>query len=59
MGALVEQCGGDNIARNLVEGASAPIMPEQVLACNPDIIIFAGNQFADSDINIGLGYTLR
>ena len=56
-GALVEQCGGDNIARSLVEGASAPIMPEQVLACNPDITIFAGNQFADSDINIGLGYT--
>ncbi|WP_146043731.1 ABC transporter substrate-binding protein [Clostridium sp. chh4-2] len=56
-GALIDQCGGDNITRDLVEGASAPVMPEQVLAANPDIIIFAGNQFADSDVNVGLGYT--
>lgn len=56
-GALAEQCAGENIAKDLVEGASSPIMPEQILAANPDIIIFAGNQFADSDVNVGLGYT--
>ena len=56
-GAIIEQCGGNNIAKDLVEGASAAIMPEQILAANPDVIIFAGNQYADSNVNIGLGYT--
>lgn len=56
-GAIIQQCGGDNIAKDLVKGASAPINPEQILSANPDIIIFAGNQFENNDINIGLGYT--
>jgi iron complex transport system substrate-binding protein len=56
-GALIQQCGGDNIARELVQGANGTILPEQILAANPDIIIFAGNQFANSNVNVGLGYT--
>jgi iron complex transport system substrate-binding protein len=56
-GALIQQCGGDNIARDLVQGANGTILPERVLAANPDIIIFAGNQFENSHVNVGLGYT--
>ena len=56
-GALIYQCGGDNIARELVKGANGTIAPEQILAADPDIVIFAGNQFANSNVNIGLGYT--
>ncbi len=56
-GGIMEQCAADNIARELVKGASAPIMPEQILAANPDLVIFAGNQFPGNDRNIGLGYT--
>jgi iron complex transport system substrate-binding protein len=56
-GALIDQCGGDNIARDLVQGANGTILPEQILSANPDIVIFAGNQFANSGVNVGLGYT--
>ncbi len=56
-GALIAQCGGDNIAKDLVTEASAAIAPEQVLSANPDIVIFAGNQFPDNTVNVGLGYT--
>ena len=58
-GALVEQVGGDNIARDLVKSASEPISPEKIIAANPDIVIFAGNEFTGPKENIPLGYTTK
>lgn len=56
-GALVEQMGGDNIAKDIVKKASEPINPEAILSANPEIIIFAGNSYGNSKANIPLGYT--
>ena len=55
-GALIEQMGGDNIAKDIVKKASEPINPEAVLSANPEIIIFAGNSYGNSKANIPLGY---
>ena len=58
-GGIIENCRGDNIARDLVPGANGDIQPEQILAANPDVIIFAGNYVGDSAKNVGLGYEAK
>lgn len=58
-GAIVENCGGDNIARDLVPGANGEISKEQVFVANPDVIIFTGNYVSDEALNVGLGYEAR
>lgn len=55
-GGIIANCGGDNIARDLVTGADGRISREQVLVSNPDVILFAGNYRAPDAKNIGLGY---
>jgi len=55
-GGIVENCRGDNVARDLIVGASGNVSPEEVLASDPDVIILAGNYIGDSAKNVGLGY---
>ena len=54
-GALIRQCGGENIAAGM-EGASVDIAPEQVIAANPEVIIFTCSPRDDVNDNIVLGY---
>ena len=55
-GALIGQCGGVNIAADLGEGNSVDIAPEQVIAANPEVIVFTASPQTDIDDNIVLGY---
>ena len=55
-GALIKTCGGENIAADLSEGNSVDVAPEQVIASNPDIVIFTASPQTDIDDNIVLGY---
>ena len=58
-GAIIDRCGGTNIARDLVPGSDAPISREAVLASDPEVIIFAGNYRGDAALNVGLGYEAK
>jgi len=58
-GALIERCGGTNIARDLVPGSDAPIAREAVLAADPEVIVLAGNYRGDAALNVGLGYEAK
>jgi len=58
-GAIIERCGGENIARDLVPGSDAPISREAVLAADPEVIVFAGNYRGDAALNVGLGYEAK
>jgi len=40
---LNKHCGGVNIAADLSEGNSVDVAPEQVIASNPDIVIFTAS----------------
>lgn len=55
-GALIPICGGTNIAAGLSAGNSVDVAPEQVLASNPDLIIFTASPQTDIDSNVVLGY---
>jgi iron complex transport system substrate-binding protein len=54
-GALVDQCGGINIADDIVE-TSAPINPEYLLIQNPDVIIITGSYWPSYNDSMRLGY---
>lgn len=55
-GALIETCGGENVAKDFGEGNSVDVNPELVIAANPDVIIFAASPQKDMDNNVVLGY---
>ena len=55
-GALIGQCGGRNIAADLGDANSVEIAPEQIIAENPDIIIFTASPRNDVSDNVVLGY---
>lgn len=55
-GAIIANCGGENIAADLSDGNSVDVAPEQVIASNPDVIIFTASPQTDIDDNIVLGY---
>lgn len=55
-GALIGTCGGVNIAADLADSNSVDVAPEQVIASNPDIVIFTASPQTDIDDNIVLGY---
>ena len=55
-GALIPQCGGINIAAGLSDGNSVEVAPEQVIASNPDLIVFTGCLVDDNSENIVVGY---
>lgn len=55
-GALIPQCGGINIAAGLSDGNSVEVAPEQVIASNPDLIVFTGCLVDDNNENIVVGY---
>lgn len=55
-GALIPQCGGINIAAGLSDGNSVEVAPEQVIAANPDLIVFTGCLVDDNNENIVVGY---
>lgn len=54
-GALIRTCGGTNIAAGM-EGASVDIAPEQVIASNPEVILFTCSPRSDVSDNVVLGY---
>lgn len=55
-GALIGQCGGTNIAADLGDANSVEIAPEQVIAADPEIIIFTASPRTDVSDNVVLGY---
>ena len=55
-GALIPQCGGINIAAGLSDGNSVEVAPEQVIASNPDLVVFTGCLVDDNNENIVVGY---
>ncbi|MBR2836058.1 MAG: ABC transporter substrate-binding protein [Coriobacteriales bacterium] len=55
-GALIGQCGGTNIAADLGDANSVDIAPEQIIASDPEIIIFTASPQTDIDNNVVLGY---
>ena len=55
-GALIAQCGGENIATDLGDANSVEIAPEQVIAADPDIIVFTASPRTDVSDNVVLGY---
>ena len=55
-GALIPQCGGINIAAGLSDGNSVEVAPEQVIAANPDLVVFTGCLVDDNNENIVVGY---
>ena len=54
-GAMIRTCGGVNIAAGM-EGASVDIAPEQVIASDPEVIIFTCSPREDVSDNVVLGY---
>jgi iron complex transport system substrate-binding protein len=54
-GALIEKCGGINIAEGVIE-RWAPINPEYLLDANPDVIIITGSNWPKSPGSMKLGY---
>lgn len=54
-GALIENCGGINIANGVIE-TTAPISPEYLLDANPDIIIITGSYWPATSDSMRLGY---
>lgn len=57
-GALVQNCGGDNITKDAIKGSSGSVNPELIVSKNPEVIIFAGNYFDNNYDNIPLGYQI-
>lgn len=54
-GAMIKQAGGVNIAAGM-EGKTVQVAPEQVLAKNPEVVIFTASPRKDVDDNVVLGY---
>lgn len=54
-GALVEQCGGNNITKGKFE-TYGPINPEFLLKANPDIIILTGSYWPKKPESLRLGF---
>ena len=54
-GALIEKCGGINIAKGKVE-RWGPINPEYLLDANPDVIIITGSYWPATPDSMRLGY---
>ena len=54
-GALIESCGGINIAEGVVE-KSGPINPEYLLDADPDVIIITGSYWPANPGSMRLGY---
>jgi len=54
-GALIEKCGGINIAKGKVE-KWGPINPEYLLSENPDVIIITGSYWPKTSHSMKLGY---
>ena len=55
-GALIQNCGGNNIAKDLGDGNSVDMAPEMILAADPDVIIFTASPQTDISDNVVLGY---
>lgn len=55
-GALIGECGGQNIAYDFGKGNSVDVNPELVIAANPDVIVFTASPQKDISNNIVLGY---
>lgn len=55
-GAMIPQCGGVNIAAGLSDGNQVDVSAEQVIAADPDVIIFAASPQTDISDNVALGY---
>jgi len=53
-GALIEPCGGINIAKDQVK--TGPINPEYLLDANPDVIIITGSYWPATPDSMRLGY---
>ena len=54
-GALIEKCGGINIAKGKIE-RWGPLNPEYVLKTNPDVIIITGSYWPKNPDSMRLGY---
>jgi len=54
-GALIEKCGGINIAKGKVE-KWGPISPEYLLSKDPDVIIITGSYWPKTSNSMKLGY---
>ncbi len=54
-GAMVEVCGGINIAKGIIE-RTGPINPEYLLDTNPDVIIISGSYWPTTPDSMRLGY---
>lgn len=54
-GALIEKCGGINIAKGKIE-KWGPINPEYLLSINPDVIIITGSYWPKTSHSMKLGY---
>lgn len=54
-GALVERCGGINIAKDKIEKAGE-LNPEYVLHANPDVIVITGSYWPKNIDSMKLGY---
>ena len=54
-GALIEKCGGINIAKGKIE-KWGPINPEYLLSENPDVIIITGSYWPKASGSMKLGY---
>lgn len=55
-GALIGQCGGVNIAADLGDASSVDVAPEQVIASDPEVVVFTASPQTDIDDNVVLGY---
>lgn len=54
-GALIAQCGGENIAKGKIQ-TYAPINPEFLFKANPDIIILTGSYWPKKPQSLRLGF---
>jgi len=54
-GALIEKCGGINIAKGKIE-KWGPINPEYLLKVDPDVIIITGSYWPKASQSMKLGY---
>lgn len=54
-GALIEKCGGINIAKGKIE-RWGPLNPEYVLKADPDVVIITGSYWPKNPDSMRLGY---
>lgn len=54
-GALVDELGGINIAKDQVENWG-PLSPEYVLTQKPDLVFLAGSEWANKPLSVSVGF---